>query len=472
MRRAKRAGGGGEPKRVVRKVQRKEAPIGRPNIEKRKEDVVREGIRQRPGPDSRQLSKPDSRQDSHRRPRPPRQDSPEDSQPAPSPRLRPPRPRSLAPKGPPDGAYPTPTSASSIVQAEITKYKAYFPTLEEVVTLTYPTGKEESFLLLTPRSANEYVPLEEVLATVRVVVDHLVPDQHRHLFRTGGEGPPLTPSIVRRLERAKNIKDGDLFSRALVDYNAALGELARSGQLSAHVDGMTELPLSLSRLVQLQVHNRVVGPAADQLNKYTPWTDNVYGELTTKFMDKLFRHLAQSEVDPLDGDDRLFLDLGCGTGNCVVQAVLQKGCRAVGVEMMPVPAGLGQRQAVELEARTRGFFGLEIPHPEIIQGDFLRDKRVECANLVSSADVILINNYAFSPETNEGIKTLLYEAKEGSWVVSLKPLFQPRTVGTIDAAFRVEPRDYHSGDVSWTDQGGMYYLARRRASGKGVDRRV
>lgn len=91
--------------------------------------------------------------------------------------------------------------------------------------------------------------------------------------------------------------------------------------------------------------------------------------------------------------NRTFVDLGCGVGNCLLQAALQVGCTANGVEINPPPASLGRLQVEQFRKRLR-LWGLNAGPVELRQGDFCEEFAVR--SWIAKADVVLVNNWAFS----------------------------------------------------------------------------
>lgn len=66
----------------------------------------------------------------------------------------------------------------------------------------------------------------------------------------------------------------------------------------------------------------------------------------------------------------VFVDLGSGVGNCVLQTALQAGCVSLGVELLPVPAHCARLQVAEVKRRwsmwgLNGNLGVEV-----VEGDF------------------------------------------------------------------------------------------------------
>ena len=88
----------------------------------------------------------------------------------------------------------------------------------------------------------------------------------------------------------------------------------------------------------------------------------------------------------------LFLDLGSGIGNVVLQVAAECLCDSYGIEIMENPAQLAKKQRNEFEARMQLY---KKPYGRIYlkQGDFLKEESI--IKLISKADVIFVNKYHF-----------------------------------------------------------------------------
>lgn len=91
----------------------------------------------------------------------------------------------------------------------------------------------------------------------------------------------------------------------------------------------------------------------------------------------------------------LFLDMGSGVGNVALQASLQTGCRAFGVELLPKVADLADKQYEQLKLRCR-MWGVAMGEVELMMGDMKACPRLD--ELMRQADVVLVNNYIFEQE--------------------------------------------------------------------------
>ena len=192
-------------------------------------------------------------------------------------------------------------------------------------------------------------------------------------------------------------------------------------------------------------------------SSYASFSDSVYGEILPPFASQIFAATGLTHTS-------VFLDLGSGVGNVVLQAALETGCAAHGIEFEANPATLAAAQAEEFRARTARY-GIKPGPVNIMQGDFLEDARLR--SLIPIADVILTNNYAFSSATNDRLRGLMLDTKEGARIVSLKSFvpskwrLEERTSGDIAAVLKVERREFWRGSVSWTDREGEWFLQER-----------
>jgi H3 lysine-79-specific histone-lysine N-methyltransferase len=147
-------------------------------------------------------------------------------------------------------------------------------------------------------------------------------------------------------------------------------------------------------------------------------------------------------------------------------------------------------------------WGVNIGEMELEEGDMLKSRRVD--ELMPKADVVLVDNKVFEEScksilitclyseakrpvlsVNEALKPKFLDLKEGAIVISLAPFvpslnarlternvsrhysrytlptptnqFQVDDIATI---FEVTERQYHSGSVSWGNNGGSYYVHR------------
>jgi len=206
----------------------------------------------------------------------------------------------------------------------------------------------------------------------------------------------------------------------------------------------------------MQCYTRQVSPHLDGLRKYTAFSSTVYGELLFPFLSKLFTDM---NLNP----SKTFVDLGCGVGNCIIQASGETGCSAIGIEIMDHAAHLATSQIGEFEARMRAW-GLSHGDIKFYHGDILTLDVVP--RIMQRADVVLCNNYAFTAELNDALLRLFLDLPEGAKVISLKsfvPVGKDGRVrggrGGVGEMLKVEKEWFGAGSVSWMPGGGEYFIS-------------
>ncbi|KAJ7836327.1 DOT1-domain-containing protein [Mycena olivaceomarginata] len=386
------------------------------------------------------------------------------------------------------------------------------------VELEYPnTHSSERFILLAPKDKDHYNPIMDVEKTLYTIIECYLTPAQRALFgpipkdtlfdaddtpspvpspspprshsssgstsslssitssssslsslSDANSPPPVSPgkpNYLRAVQRAIHRRDGPSFLAAFAQINDILRTLkypklpADSFQnpppnaLKEMVHTWTDRGLPKKVLMRIIEENyqRSVGPHVQKLKQYEAFSSAVYGELMPSLVHEIIQLTKLNE-------DSLFLDLGSGVGNVVVQASLQTGCRSYGIELNPKPAKVARDMAANFRVRCR-MWGVKVGEVELEEGDMLRSTRVN--ELIAQADVVLVDNKVFEQSLNEQLRPKFLDLKEGAYVVSLAP-FVPslnarvteRNVDDISAIFDVTERSYHSGSVSWGNSGG------------------
>ena len=215
---------------------------------------------------------------------------------------------------------------------------------------------------------------------------------------------------MKSLDRARKKKDGHAYIAVLEEINSVIRALKNDpnyGNVLMQVPrnwtkAGTGIPESIVHRVIEETYQRCVGPNIDKLKNYQAFSSNVYGELTPAFV---------SQIINLTGlhHDCLFLDLGSGVGNVVLQAALQTGCKAFGIEQRDDTASIAEDQERQLKLRCR-MWGIAMGEVELVRGDMTQSPRVD--ELLPKADVVLVNNYVFS-EKRESVPLLLATSSHG-----------------------------------------------------------
>ncbi|KAL8768925.1 MAG: hypothetical protein Q9209_004980 [Squamulea sp. 1 TL-2023] len=311
--------------------------------------------------------------------------------------------------------------------------------------------KPINFNLVEPLQSDDFKPLDDIKETMEVTVDHYLPPADAAFLKDDSHG------LLRRLRRARDKKDGAAYKSVVLEWNDAIMKARIDGRIANVLDDATELDLRLIERILTQTYARTVSPRVSTLRQYENGTDNVYGELLPKFVSDIFR------VTGL-GPSHVFVDLGSGVGNVVLQAALEVGCESWGCEIMENACVLADLQEPEFKARCR-LWGLTVGDINLQRGDFLENQRIN--QVLPKADVILVNNQAFTPELNDRLTSHFLDLKEGCQVVSLKsfvPAGHRITSRNLNSAYNVldvVERRYYSACVSWTDAPGSYYISRK-----------
>ncbi|EEA28331.1 Nucleosomal histone H3-Lys79 methylase [Talaromyces marneffei ATCC 18224] len=358
-----------------------------------------------------------------------------------------------------------PKALKMVHAADITAAKAvgkYKPAFEKgadkgpsEIRLQYPsTVKGERYQLVVPKENDDFKPLDDIVQVVEMVSQYYIPEDMLDEFNHESTG------IKRRIRRAFAHASEAEFREVISDYNRAVQIYVSDGSIAKHLDETHALQLPLVERILTQIYSRTVSPRVDSLRQYENGTDNVYGELLPRFVSTIFKetHLKSGQV---------FVDLGSGVGNVVLQAALEIGCESWGCEMMPNACTLADLQQAEFKARCR-LWGITPGKTRLVQGDFLTEQSV--IEVLKRADVVLINNQAFTPQLNNELINHFLDMKEGCKIVSLKS-FVPaghkitsRNLNSPINLLDVRQLNYWSDSVSWTDVGGTYFIARKDSS--------
>ncbi|KAI8142949.1 histone methylation protein DOT1-domain-containing protein [Fennellomyces sp. T-0311] len=376
-----------------------------------------------------------------------------------------------------DKPKPKMISSERIVRASQSKYKPYFSNGEESndsraspvgdpnlhAPLEYP-GDSESFLLLRPVVKNtsktpqpeeedkdEYNPITDLIRSAYFIYECYLTPEQQELLGDDSQG------IMRNLTKHRNRRHGPGFIQAVHDFNKVIKDLKVKGEISKNAKAMRHPSYELACHILYQVYSRTVAPQADALNNYQAFSNNVYGEINPILVKEF---LQKTKVN----SHSVFMDMGCGIGNVVLQVAAQTGCEAYGIEIMEVPCKFAKRQLKEYAARMKAW---RLPTGKIHfrHGDFLDLGSSTMHQTLTRADVLLVNNYAFDSQTNHRLAQLFLDLKEGTKIISLKSFvpkshkINQRTFHMPESILRVEEFEYFSEAVSWTNNGGTYYIA-------------
>lgn len=194
---------------------------------------------------------------------------------------------------------------------------------------------------------------------------------------------------------------------------------------------------------------------AEKLNRYEPFSPEVYGETSHDMIAQILRDVPHNK-------EGIFLDLGSGIGQCVLQAAASNTfAECAGIEKAETPAEYAVAMEREFE-KWMDWFGKIYTRFTLEKGDFLVD---EWAEKIANADFVFVNNFAFGPQVDHQLKLRFAQMKEGAKLISSKAYcqlnfkFNSRNLSELGAMMRVteiKPKSSESS-VSWTNNAISYY---------------
>jgi H3 lysine-79-specific histone-lysine N-methyltransferase len=148
----------------------------------------------------------------------------------------------------------------------------------------------------------------------------------------------------------------------------------------------------------------------------------------------------------------------------VLQAALEIGCESWGCEMMENACNLGEAQKKEFDARCT-LWGIKPGKAHLERGDFRHNQHI--LEALRRADVILVNNKAFTSSLNDDLTRMFLDLKPGAKIVSLKSFVAEKNnnhnINDVGSRILdVEECTYPEGYVSWTNAGGSYFISTRK----------
>lgn len=352
------------------------------------------------------------------------------------------------------------TAAITGITADI--YKSHFELADgediPVVELQYPGGKER-FQLVYPDDNKEYRPMMDIFEAVEAIIAHYFPSQLQEKLLHEETGFP------RRLKIAVNHRRLDEFRSTLAEFNELVKQSLTDGTIHDHLDKQHTVPIALiERILEHQSYERTVAPHSAKLKVRKEELKNekskTYGEIKPRFAHDIFR-----ETKLRSG--QVFIDLGSGVGNVVLQAALETGAEAHGIEIVDMPAQCATAQQAEFEARCR-LWGIQPGSIAVHHGDFLTSPEVDAA--LKRADVVLVNNRVFEPWLNDALVLKFLDLKEGCKVVSLESFvpekWEMKASNMHDVRNMLRTREmwYGADRVSWAYEGGHWYIATKDSS--------
>jgi len=193
---------------------------------------------------------------------------------------------------------------------------------------------------------------------------------------------------------------------------------------------------------------------------------DAYGELRPIFLAHLFQltNLTQAQM---------FLDLGSGVGNVVIQAALQYGCLSNGCELDqprhalagPFRSDVLRRVGRRLATRRRRDW-LKATRVKFVNGDIFQNATVQ--TWIQEADVALCANKKFSAQMNIDLLTRALQMKIGARLVTLEQIMTLSRISDANGAevdpatmMKEERRRSRPDGASWTNSPIPYFIYTR-----------
>lgn len=316
----------------------------------------------------------------------------------------------------------------------------------QVRNVLFPNFTEE-FVFDFEMENFRYEPLAELGKFIEYAVNIYVPEKYK---------TAMQEEVIIPFNKAYDTKNTALLSTAVEKYNHYLETIPRE-EIISNLENVSEIPKSFLHDILQLVYTRSIHPHARKLKQYKAFSNYVYGELLPSFLSKVY---TQCGLSP----EHVFMDLGSGVGNCVIQASLEFGCKlSFGCEIMEAASDMTEVQMKELHNRCK-LWGLNLSPVEYsLRESFVGNPRV--LELVKQCDVLLINNFLFDANLNTAVTKLIQHTKPGCKIITLKNL---RSFGySLDAfnldnilnKIKVERFDLENNSVSWTHNGGEYYIS-------------
>ncbi|KAL2048099.1 hypothetical protein N7G274_000010 [Stereocaulon virgatum] len=356
------------------------------------------------------------------------------------------------------GHFPMVHAADIATLSKHAAYRAAFPDDPQAIEiyLQYPSASQrEKYELVVPIKNDDFKSLEDIREVMETIISNYLPSADAAAMQNDSTG------LIRRLKRAVERRAGHEYTDFIHEWNDTIVDFRKEGIIAKAIDEWKGVDLKLLERILTQTYSRTVSPRVHMLRQYQNGTDDVYGELLPKFVSVILKKDTRLK------SDQIFVDLGSGVGNCVLQAALEIGCESWGCEKMNNACDLAELQEREFNARCR-LWGLSVGGIHLERGDFLKNPAI--LKILQKADVVLVNNQAFTPALNEDLTNLFLDLKEGAKVVSLKS-FVPHgnkiSESNVHAAYNqlsVVEKTYYSACVSWTDAPGSYFVSTKDSS--------
>ncbi|XP_050510825.1 histone-lysine N-methyltransferase, H3 lysine-79 specific-like [Diabrotica virgifera virgifera] len=209
----------------------------------------------------------------------------------------------------------------------------------------------------------------------------------------------------------------------------------------------------LLKHILLQTYNSSV-TAPERLNQYEPFSPEVYGETSYDLVCQMIDHIKISSDD-------VFIDLGSGVGQVVLQMAAATSCKlCIGIECADVPSLYAESMSKNFRTWMR-WYGKKYGEYKLIKGDFLAE---EYRENISQSSIVFVNNFAFGPALDHQLKERFADLRDGVKIVSSKNFcalnfrISDRNLSDIGTIMHVNEMPPLKGSVSWTGRPFSYFL--------------
>ncbi|XP_014257379.1 histone-lysine N-methyltransferase, H3 lysine-79 specific-like isoform X2 [Cimex lectularius] len=315
---------------------------------------------------------------------------------------------------------------------KVMELRLHSPVGAEAVVYQWP--------LTSGRGPDKHDSALEIVETIRWVLEDF-PELKLPL-----ENNILTNFDTKSFDSMKSLCDR--FNRA-IDSMVALSKGTSLSQKMAQKNPSR----GLLRHILQQVYNQAVYDP-EKLNQYEPFSPEVYGETSFDLVCQMIDQINISKDD-------IFIDLGSGVGQVVLQMAAATPCKiCLGVEKADVPSKYAEGMNKNFR-KWMGWYGKKFGEYKLIKGDFLTEEHRE---KIISASIVFVNNFAFGPTVDHMLKERFADLKDGARIVSSKsfcPLnfrITDRNLSDIGTIMHVSEMTPLRGSVSWTGKPVSYYL--------------
>ncbi|XP_072390430.1 histone-lysine N-methyltransferase, H3 lysine-79 specific-like [Diabrotica undecimpunctata] len=310
--------------------------------------------------------------------------------------------------------------------------KLHSPVGAEPVCYTWP--------LIYGRGNDKHDRATEIVDTIRWVCEDLP------VLKLPLENNILCNYDTKSYESMKSLCDR---------YNKAIDSvvaLEKGTSLPAHRTANSP-SRGLLKHILLQTYNSSV-TAPERLNQYEPFSPEVYGETSYDLVCQMIDHIKISSDD-------VFIDLGSGVGQVVLQMAAATSCKlCIGIECADVPSLYAESMSKNFRTWMR-WYGKKYGEYKLIKGDFLAE---EYRENISQSSIVFVNNFAFGPALDHQLKERFADLRDGVKIVSSKNFcslnfrISDRNLSDIGTIMHVSEMPPLKGSVSWTGRPFSYFL--------------